>query len=52
MMKIQKKLGGDLGWIDPNNFSIPEIGLAINYIKVGECSPPVNSTLRLSFNMG
>ena len=40
-----KKLGGDLGWIDPNNFSIPEIGLAINYIKVGECSPPVNSTL-------
>ena len=39
------KMGGDLGWVDPNNFSIPEIGLAIKYIKVGECSPPINSSL-------
>ncbi len=39
-----KKVGGDLGWIDPNNYSIPEIGLAIKYIKKGECSPPINSS--------
>ena len=38
-----KKVGGSLGWIDPNNYSIPEIGLAIKYIKKGECSPPINS---------
>ncbi len=39
-----RKLGGNLGWIDPNSFSIPEIGLAIKYIKKGECSPPINSS--------
>ena len=39
------KMGGDLGWVDPNSFSIPEIGLAIKYIKIGECSPPINSSL-------
>ena len=39
-----KKIGGSLGWIDPNNYSIPEIGLAIKYIKKGECSPPINSS--------
>jgi len=38
-----KKVGGSLGWVDPNNYSIPEIGLAIKYIKKGECSPPINS---------
>ena len=40
-----KKVGGDLGWIDPNNYLIPEIGLAIKYIKKNECSPPINSNL-------
>ena len=40
-----KKLGGNLGWIDPNNYSIPEIGLAIKHIKKGECSPPINSSV-------
>ena len=38
------KVGGNLGWVDPNNFSIPEIGLAVKYIKSGECSPPINSS--------
>ena len=38
------KVGGNLGWVDPNNFPIPEIGLSIKYIKVGECSPPINSS--------
>ena len=40
-----KKVGGNLGWVDPDNYSIPEIGLAIKYIKIGECSPPINSNL-------
>ena len=40
-----KKVGGNLGWIDPNNYSITEIGLAIKYAKAekGKCSPPINS---------
>lgn len=41
--KNTSKVGGNLGWIDPNNFPIPEIGLSIKYIQVGECSPPINS---------
>ncbi|MBA64446.1 MAG: hypothetical protein CMG55_01455 [Candidatus Marinimicrobia bacterium] len=40
-----KNVGGNLGWIDPNNFSIPEIGQAIKHIKIKECSPPINSSL-------
>ena len=38
------KVGGSLGWVDPNNSLIPEVGLAIKHIKVGECSPPINSS--------
>ncbi len=37
--------GGLLGWIDPNNYSIPEIGLVLKHIKTGQCSGPVNSSL-------
>ena len=33
-----KKIGGDLGWIDPNSYSIPEIGQAIKYIENSVCS--------------
>ncbi len=40
-----KKVGGSLGWIDPSNYSIPEVGLAIKYIERGECSPPINSSV-------
>ena len=40
-----KNLGGDLGWIDPNSFSIPEIGQVLKHIKINECSPPVNSSM-------
>ena len=39
-----KKVGGSLGWIDPNNYSVPEVGLAIKYVQKGECSPPINSS--------
>ena len=38
-----KKVGGSLGWIDPDNYLVPEIGLAIKYIEKGECSPPIIS---------
>ena len=39
-----KNVGGNLGWVDPSNYSIPEVGLAIKYINKGECSPPINSS--------
>ncbi|MDA8753044.1 peptidylprolyl isomerase [Candidatus Marinimicrobia bacterium] len=40
-----QKIGGDLGWIDPLSYSIPEIGQALKYIDTGACSPPINSDL-------
>ena len=40
-----KKIGGDLGWIDPNSYTVPEIGQAIKYIETNICSPPINSNL-------
>ncbi len=43
--KKTKKIGGDLGWITPDNFNVPEIGEAIKYIDMNKCSPPINSTL-------
>ena len=38
-------IGGDLGWIDPTNYTVPEIGQAIKYIELGSCSPPINSSI-------
>ena len=40
-----KKVGGSLGWINPDDYSIPEIGQAIKYININTCSPPINSGL-------
>ena len=37
-------LGGNLGWIVPETYPIKEIGKVISYLKVNECSPPINST--------
>ena len=37
-------IGGDLGWIIPNSYPIKEFGLALGYIKKGECSPPINTS--------
>ena len=37
-------IGGDLGWITPNKYPIKEFGLALGYIKKGECSPPINTS--------
>jgi peptidyl-prolyl cis-trans isomerase SurA len=43
--KTTTDIGGDLGWIDPTNYAVPEIGQAIKYIEMGSCSPPVNSSV-------
>ena len=43
--KTTADIGGDLGWIDPSNYAVPEIGQAIKYINVGSCSPPINSSI-------
>jgi len=37
--------GGDLGWINPNNFAIPEIGQVLQYLELHECSQPVKTSL-------
>tara|TARA_Y100000022_G_scaffold196223_1_gene202939 strand:- start:138 stop:1010 length:873 start_codon:yes stop_codon:yes gene_type:complete len=37
-------IGGDLGWIIPDQYPIKEFGLALNYIKTSECSPPINTS--------
>lgn len=39
-----KKIGGDLGWITPNNSPIPEISEVLGLLEVGECSRPVKSS--------
>lgn len=40
-------LGGDLGWITPNNYPIKEIGQSISLINIGECSLPINTSFGL-----
>lgn len=37
--------GGDLGWINPNTFAIPEIGQVLQYLELHECSQPVKTSL-------
>ena len=39
-----KKVGGDLGWIDPNNYTIPEIGQSLGFVGIDTCSAPINSS--------
>ena len=43
--KTTTDIGGDLGWIDPTSYVVPEIGQAIKYIELGSCSPPINSSI-------
>ena len=38
-----KEIGGDLGWINPNNSPIPEISQIISLLDVGVCSLPVRT---------
>ena len=39
------KIGGDLGWIDPTTYSIPEIGQAMGIFGMDSCSVPINTSL-------
>ena len=39
-----QKIGGDLGWITPNNSPIPEISEVLGVLEVGECSRPVKTS--------
>ena len=39
-----KKIGGNLGWITPENSPIPEISEVLGLLEVGECSRPVKSS--------
>ena len=39
-----QKIGGNLGWIEAENYSIPEIGQALKYHEMNTCSPPINSS--------
>ena len=38
-----KKIGGDLGWITPNNSPIPAISEVLGLLEKDECSRPVKS---------
>lgn len=39
-----KESGGDLGWIDPDNYSIPEISQVIGHLELNKCSLPVKTS--------
>ena len=43
--KLTNKIGGSLGWIDPLNYSVLEIGQAVKYLEKNKCSPPINSSI-------
>ncbi len=37
-------MGGDLGWINPEEFPIPEVAQIINLMEMNECSLPVKTS--------
>ena len=37
--------GGNLGWIDPNKYPVPEFGMVLGQINPNECAGPVRSEL-------
>ncbi|MBC8344814.1 MAG: peptidylprolyl isomerase [Candidatus Marinimicrobia bacterium] len=38
-----KENGGNLGWVDPGNYPIPEFGLVLGQISQNECEGPIQS---------
>jgi len=40
-----KDNGGDLGWVNPDNFAIPEIAQVLKYLELNETSQPVKTSL-------
>ena len=43
--KETKSSGGNLGWINPKTYPIPEFGLILNQIESGVCAGPVRTDL-------
>ena len=43
--KTTKEIGGDLGWINPDDYPVAEVGQAVKYIDLNSCSPPINSSI-------
>ncbi len=39
-----KNIGGDLGWINPNEYPIPEFSQVIPRLELNTCSPPVKTS--------
>ena len=40
-----KKSGGNLGWINPKTYPIPEFGMVLGQINSGECAGPIRTDL-------
>ena len=38
------EVGGDLGWINPQNYPIKEFGLVLSMLNLAECSSPINTS--------
>ena len=38
-----KSSGGSLGWINPETYPIPEFGMVLGQINVGECAGPIRT---------
>jgi peptidyl-prolyl cis-trans isomerase SurA len=43
--KTTREIGGDLGWINPDDYPVVEVGQAVKYIDLNSCSPPINSPI-------
>jgi len=41
--KQTREIGGDLGWINPNNSPIPELSQVFSLLEIGTCSLPVQT---------
>lgn len=39
-----KDIGGDLGWVNPENSPIPEIAQVVSLLELNQCSRPVRSS--------
>ncbi|HJL58706.1 MAG TPA: peptidylprolyl isomerase, partial [Alphaproteobacteria bacterium] len=41
--KQTREIGGDLGWINPNNSPLPELSQVFSLLEIGSCSLPVRT---------
>ena len=40
-----KRSGGNLGWINPDTYPVPEFGMVLSQINSGECAGPIRTDL-------